>query len=66
MHADVNERVVVETRTAPWLATADGEAACKPPGERGVRAAGPCAGLLGQVLPFAAKGKTCPSELFAL
>jgi anti-sigma factor ChrR (cupin superfamily) len=30
MHADVNERVVVETQTAPWLATADGEGACKP------------------------------------
>ena len=30
MRADVNERVVVETQTAPWLATADGEGACKP------------------------------------
>ena len=30
MHADLNERVVVETQTAPWLATADGEGACKP------------------------------------
>lgn len=30
MHADVNERVVVETQTAPWLATADCEGACKP------------------------------------
>ena len=30
MHADVNERVVVETQTVPWLATADGEGACKP------------------------------------
>jgi anti-sigma factor ChrR (cupin superfamily) len=30
MHADVNERVVVETQTAPWLVTADGEGACKP------------------------------------
>jgi len=30
MHADVNERVVVETQTAPWLATADGEGTCKP------------------------------------
>ncbi|MBW8363300.1 MAG: cupin domain-containing protein [Rhizobium sp.] len=30
MHADVNERVVVATQTAPWHATADGEGACKP------------------------------------
>ena len=30
MHADLSERVVVETSTAPWLATADGEGACKP------------------------------------
>jgi len=30
MHADLNERVVVATQTAPWLATADGEGACKP------------------------------------
>jgi hypothetical protein len=30
MHADVNERVVVETQTVPWLATADGGGTCKP------------------------------------
>ena len=30
MHANVNERAMVETQTAPWLATADGEGACKP------------------------------------
>lgn len=30
MHADLNERAVVETHAQPWLATADGEGACKP------------------------------------
>jgi anti-sigma factor ChrR (cupin superfamily) len=30
MHADLTERVVVETQAAPWLATADGEGLCKP------------------------------------
>jgi anti-sigma factor ChrR (cupin superfamily) len=30
MHADLNERVIVETQTVPWLDTADGEGACKP------------------------------------
>ena len=30
MHANVNERALVETPTQPWLATADGEGACKP------------------------------------
>jgi anti-sigma factor ChrR (cupin superfamily) len=30
MHADVNARALVETQAVPWLATADGEGACKP------------------------------------
>ena len=30
MHANVNERALVETPAQPWLATADGEGACKP------------------------------------
>ena len=30
MHADLNERVIVETQARPWLAAADGEGACKP------------------------------------
>ena len=30
MHADLNERAVVETHAQPWLATADGEGGCKP------------------------------------
>lgn len=30
MHADLTERVVLETQAAPWLVTADGEGSCKP------------------------------------
>ncbi len=30
MHANLNERAVVATQAQPWLATADGEGACKP------------------------------------
>ncbi|OYW35969.1 MAG: cupin [Hydrogenophilales bacterium 12-61-10] len=30
MHADRNQRAVVETLAAPWLVTADGAGACKP------------------------------------
>jgi anti-sigma factor ChrR (cupin superfamily) len=59
MQADVNQRVMVETQAAPWLATADGEGACKPLDSLGasttslVRAAAgavfaPPAGLLGE------------------
>lgn len=30
MHADISQRVLIETAAAPWLATADGEGGCKP------------------------------------
>lgn len=30
MHADLKQRVMVDTQTLPWLTTADGEGACKP------------------------------------
>jgi anti-sigma factor ChrR (cupin superfamily) len=64
MHADVNQRVVVETQTAPWLATADGEGACKPLDSLGEGTTSLVRALAGAV--FAPPGGVLGEEILVL
>ena len=64
MQADVNQRVMVETQMAPWLATADGEGACKPLDSLGAGTTSLVRAMAGAV--FAPPGGVLGEEILVL